>query len=758
VSAVAVAALALSCVVVPALAGAALARPGDSDLSPRLAPPAAERNGAFAPGEAIVRFEPGASARVRRDARRRADVEFADTVGLPRVQVVSVDGSVKAAVARLERQSGVAYAQPNYRYEASAVPAPNDTFFDALWGLSDPALPNPGVNALDAWENNKGAGQVVAVVDTGVDLTHPDIVGNLWTNPSPDPGDHGYDFVDEDGNPDDYNFHGTHVAATVAATAGNGIGIAGVAPEAEIMAVRALDGDGSGLTSDIAAGIAYAAERGAEVINLSLGGPAGGDQATEDAIELAATKGAVVVAAAGNEGVDNDAEPHTPCALPQANLICVAALTKSGGLAGFSNFGAESVDIAAPGTSILSAKADYKSIFSEGFDAVEPPGWETWTESGSLWGGTDVFFSEGTHSAADSPGLGENYAPNSNTQLIRSISSPIDLTGENGCRSHFDLRRDVQPMVSDEFTDEFVAGAFAELSGIQATLGFAGNSNGQFRRTQVSISKLDGQADVFPAFALFSDGSDERDGVYVDDLELLCRDSSTYTDEIAPAPPGRYDEPGSGNYVEFNGTSMATPHVAGIVALVRSAAPGLSLQQAIDAVLDGGSVMLNPDPARPTATFAIADACKAIAIATGGDIAADCPTSNQPPAPEPPGGGGGGTTPGPTTVTPSPIPAPPVERGDRSAPRTFLTTRPRKVIRTRHRRAKAVFRFRSNERGVVFLCQFDRKRYRRCPARFVRRFRIGRHVLRVKARDAAGNVDRTPARYRFRVKRIGRSR
>ena len=211
---------------------------------------------------------------------------------------------------------------------------PNDTFFDKLWGLSDPALPSPGVSVLEAWEESKGADQVIAVLDTGVDLTHPDIGLNLWTNPSPDPGLHGHDFVDDDGDPDDYQFHGTHVAGTAAAVADNDLGVAGVAPEAEIMAVRVLNGDGTGSTGDIAAGIAYAAERGADVINMSLSGPAGGDKAMSDAVTLAATKDTVVVAAAGNEGSNNDAEPTTPCTLPQANLICVAALNQSGALAG----------------------------------------------------------------------------------------------------------------------------------------------------------------------------------------------------------------------------------------------------------------------------------------------------------------------------------------------------------------------------------------------------------------------------------------
>ena len=161
------AALAAACILAPS-AGAKIA-----DAVAR------SEAGRYVPGEAIVRFEPGTTGADRRAARREADVDFDDTLEIPRAEVVEVGGSVEAAVRRLERQPGVAYAQPNYRYEALAVDPPDDTFFNRLWGLSDPALADPGVSALEAWESNKGSGTVIAVVDTGVDLTHPDLIGNL---------------------------------------------------------------------------------------------------------------------------------------------------------------------------------------------------------------------------------------------------------------------------------------------------------------------------------------------------------------------------------------------------------------------------------------------------------------------------------------------------------------------------------------------------------------------------------------------------
>lgn len=757
------AALALACAVAPASGWGAPSRPAQGDLSQRLARAAPDGAGAFAPGEAIVRFERGASRGERSAARRSAGVDFEGTLGVPHAQVVEVEGSVRGAVRRLERQPGVAYAQPNFVYEALAVVAPNDSFFGDLWGLSDPASPDPGVGALEAWEGTRGEGQVIAVVDTGVDLSHPDLVGNLWTNeaPGPDADLHGYDFVDEDGDPDDYQFHGTHVAGTAAAEFDNELGIAGVAPEAEIMAVRVLDGDGSGFTADIAAGISYAAEHGAGVINLSLGGPAGEDQATEEAIELAGSEGAVVVAAAGNEGVDNDVDPHSPCVLPQANLICVAALGQSGSLAGFSNYGAESVDIAAPGTSILSAKTDYGApVFSEGFES----GLADWTvetfNGGVPWGASNSA-AAGAQSATDSPGgdYGNALVPTEFALSELSTSDPVDLAGERGCRVHFRTRYRIE-----QNRDGFAAGAFSEVpfDGVERfdELIFDGESagfpQGSFTREEVSISDLDGRGDVHPEFAILSDEEVTFDGAYVDEVRLICRDE-TYVD--AKATLAEYDQPGAGNYVRFSGTSMATPHVAGVVALVRAAAPGLGVQQVVDAVLDGASAMPDPDAERPTATFGIADACKAIAVATGGDVETDCPASTVPVVPSPDDDEDEDSSPDsdePNAAPPVAVPPPPVATPDRIRPHTFIQKRPRKVILTPWRRGRAVFRFRSNERGALFFCEFDRKRLRRCGPRFVRWFRVGRHVLRVKARDAAGNVDASPVVYRFRVRRVSK--
>lgn len=739
-------------------ASAAPSKPGVGDHFVELAPALAAGKGAYIPGEAIVRFKPSSSAETRQKARTAASVDFDNKLGLPQTQLVSVDGSVKAAIRRLENQPGVVYAQPNYRYEALALT--EDTFSEELWGLNDPAMPDPGVSVGGAWKRlgdlskGKGDGQVIAVLDTGVDLTHPDLVGNLWENTSPDPIDedlHGFDFVDDDGDPDDYHFHGTHVAGTAAAIADNSEGIAGVAPEAEIMAVRVLDGDGSGSTADIATGIDYAADHGADVINMSLGAPAGfGDKAMAEAIEAAGTEdNVVVVAAAGNDGVDVGVEPESPCVLPQSNLICVAALNqKSGTLATFSNYGAQSVDLAAPGTDILSTKPDYgAALFSDDF-GTGLGAWTTQIFDGGIPWGTSSAAASPPLSATDSPGGDYGAAPDFSKTAESDLltTAAVDLSTERGCRIHFNTKYQIEP-----FFDAFAAGAISESS-LFDVAEFDGTSPGyptSFIGEGATVSELDGRTDVHPIFAVLADQEVELDGAYVDDVHLFCRDE-TYDDAIATA--NNYDQPEASSYVKFRGTSMATPHVAGVVALVRTAAPGLDADEIVDAVLDGASAIPSFAPGKRTVTEGIADACKAVALVTGGIVATECPASSEP-TPQPSG-------PNPKEAEEQIVDAnPPPQTGtppppDTSAPTTILRQRPPKVLRTTGRSAKATFKFDSNESGVTFFCKFDRNAFRICPRRTVRSFSLGPHVLRVKARDAAGNTDPTPVVYRFQVKQI----
>src|SRR6185369_7783276 len=178
-------------------------------------------------------------------------------------------------------------------------------WYDDLWGVKK-------IGAPSAWDTTAGAGVVVAVVDTGIDFTHPDLAGNIFTNPKEIPGngiddDHngyvddyqGWNFVASNNSPIDDHGHGTHVAGTIAASGNNGIGVIGVAWQAKVMPLKGLSSTGSGWDSDLAHAIIYAADNGADVISNSWGG-FGQSQTEADAVAYAYSLGAVVVAAAGN--------------------------------------------------------------------------------------------------------------------------------------------------------------------------------------------------------------------------------------------------------------------------------------------------------------------------------------------------------------------------------------------------------------------------------------------------------------------------
>ena len=246
----------------------------------------------------------------------------------------------------------VEWAEPARAMQIQGVP--NDPSFSSLWGMTK-------IQAPAAWDLAKGNGVVVAVVDTGVDHTHPDLTTNIWSNAGEIPGNgidddgngyvddvRGWNFVSNTNAPFDGHSHGTHVSGTISAVGNNGIGVIGVAPSAKIMAVKGLGDDGSGYDSDLAQGIIYAADNGADVINMSWGGT-GDSPVIEDAIEYAHSLGVVLVAAAGNSAID--ASQFLPA--KYAAVITVSAFNSADVIAPFSNFGTK-IDVAAPGVSILS--------------------------------------------------------------------------------------------------------------------------------------------------------------------------------------------------------------------------------------------------------------------------------------------------------------------------------------------------------------------------------------------------------------------
>lgn len=249
---------------------------------------------------------------------------------------------------KLQELKTVQYAEVNGTVQASHIP--NDPDYVKQWGLKK-------VSAEKAWDTTQGLPEVqIAVVDTGVDYNHPDLVGKVIK---------GHDHVDNDADPMDGNLHGTHVSGIAAATTDNQTGMAGMAPKSKILAIRVLDNDGSGSWSSVAAGITEAADKGAEVVNLSLGGSFY-SQALEQAVNYAWSKGSVVVAAAGNE---NTQLPSYPAYYK--NALAVAATDENDKRARFSNYG-HWVDVAAPGTKIYSTVLNGKYDSLNGTSMAAP--------------------------------------------------------------------------------------------------------------------------------------------------------------------------------------------------------------------------------------------------------------------------------------------------------------------------------------------------------------------------------------------------
>ncbi len=246
--------------------------------------------------------------------------------------------------------------------------ATNDAVYSQQYALNGEF----GSRVQEAWDITTGSKQaIVAVIDTGADLGHADLIPNLWRNPNEIRGNkrdddnngcvddlHGCDLVNKDGSPQDDNGHGTHVAGIIAAEGNNSIGVAGAAWGSRIVVVKALDNQGSGYTSGIAKAIDYVTTlktRGAPIvaINLSLGGGTY-SRVMFRAVERALNHDILVIAAAGNESSNNDANPLYPANLALENVVSVAATDAAGNLAGYSNYGVGTVHIAAPGSQIWS--------------------------------------------------------------------------------------------------------------------------------------------------------------------------------------------------------------------------------------------------------------------------------------------------------------------------------------------------------------------------------------------------------------------
>jgi subtilisin family serine protease len=330
------------------------------------------------PGSLIIKYKAHVQPEAKKDKAKKHGLERKKEFPKFGMESVKVDPARTAEVMkRLQADPDVEYVEPNYRVKAQA--APNDTYYSTLWGMEKIAAPT-------AWNRTTGSQSVVvAVIDTGIDYTHPDLTANLWVNPSPGyDSDHdgtidvtndlyGYNAIANDGSPADprdMNGHGSHVAGTIGAVGNNGVGVAGVNWNVRIMACRFLDASGSGSDADAIDCMQYISDqkdRGVNIIatNNSWGG-GGYSQALFDAIEYHQDQGILFIAAAGNSSNDNAIFPFYPAGYSLPNVISVAATDSADALAGFSNYGKTNVMVAGPGVDIVSARGNNTVMCNHG--------------------------------------------------------------------------------------------------------------------------------------------------------------------------------------------------------------------------------------------------------------------------------------------------------------------------------------------------------------------------------------------------------
>ncbi|MBB1291460.1 MULTISPECIES: S8 family serine peptidase [Pseudoalteromonas] len=347
---------------------------------------AAEPSARASQDSLLVMYKKGTSVAMRSQARSLVKAKVSDlnkdgvddnysSILSGRLAKFEVTGmSTKQAIKLLQTHAAVEYVEPDYR--VSIATAPNDPDFSKLWGLHNEGqsggTADADIDALEAWSITTGGKDVVVgVIDTGVDHSHSDLTANMWINPNEIAGDgidndgngyiddvHGINAITNVGDPMDDQGHGTHVSGTIGAAGNNNNGVVGVNHEAAIVGCKFLDASGSGSTSDAIKCIDYMvslknAGVNVRVLNNSWGG-GGFSQALADAITASEQADILFVAAAGNDAVDNDQNPHYPSNYEHESVLSVASTDRNDNMSDFSQWGLTSVDLGAPGSAILS--------------------------------------------------------------------------------------------------------------------------------------------------------------------------------------------------------------------------------------------------------------------------------------------------------------------------------------------------------------------------------------------------------------------
>jgi subtilisin family serine protease/putative cell wall-binding protein len=497
-------------------------------------------------GEILVKFEDGLSTSAATSAHKTAGAtKVRDVSGVKGLQLARANkgASVEALIRRYEKIPGVAYAAPNYLHHIDAIPT--DPRFEELWGMDNQGqtggTEDADIDAPEAWDIQTGDGSVVvAVIDTGVDYRHPDLEGNMWTNPGEIPGNgidddgngyvddvYGYDFFNYDSDPLDDHSHGTHCSGTIGATANDGIGVAGVAWDVQIMAVKFLSADGWGDTIGAVESIYYADMMGADIMSNSWGGGPW-EQILFDAIS---GTDALFVAAAGNDSMDTDWSPNYPSCYDSPNVLAVGATDHNDQMAWFSNWGAETVDVFAPGEEILSTVAGPVPVFTP--DSIGPTlisdctdigDWDTSQYEENPWAlTTDEYVS------APSAIAHFDYQDDEDSWIVSA--NPVDLSGMAGAALNFQAYYD-----TEDWFDTLNVWVSPDGSNWTSLAMLSGYSGG-WRELTYDMSSMAGDSDVWIAFSFVSDDSIDSGwgftGVAVDDVSVV---------EIDPVFSDRFDD------------------------------------------------------------------------------------------------------------------------------------------------------------------------------------------------------------------------
>lgn len=522
----------------------------------------------YVEGEALVKYR-----RPSLDLATATGVAAADTTlahhsasavrHFPRYNLTHVRSttlSTPQLVSSLRYDPRVEYAEPNFIQTVAVVP--NDPSFAPLWGLHNTGQTVNGVSgsrdadidAPKAWNVGTGSSSiVVAVLDTGLAMNQAEFASRVKP---------GWDFVDDDDVPEDPHGHGTHVAGTIGAAGNNSRGITGVNWKVKIMPVRVGDRDGLIAGSTFIEGVEFSIDKGVDIINYSASGSSP-SSAQRDVIERAGDEGILLVAAAGNQGQNNDTKNAYPADYNLDNIIAVAATDQDDALASFSNYGAKSVDLGAPGVNIYSTYP-YAAL-TEDFES----GGGLFTESGA-----SSFWALGVTGTGNTVAIGDDqfepYRDNAEGFLTSAV---INASGQDSVILQYDYR--VETESCDPTAYDYLSVSVFNGSQWRQVQRHCGSLTSGTLRLDISNYA---NANLKARFKWVSDNSlNDFYGAHIDNVMVVFPLAS------------------NGNYAFLNGTSMATPHVSGVAALLKSERPYLNPTQLKKVILDNVDVKSSLD-------------------------------------------------------------------------------------------------------------------------------------------------------------------